>query len=97
MAFMDIHCGPNHEVHVKYAEVLNVVFVTVMYGPGLPILYVIAVIHYFIYWNVARYSLVYKLQLPPSMDYQLTKNCLQLLKLAPLLYLYNAYWFMSNK
>jgi hypothetical protein len=60
MQFMDIHSGPNHEVYVKYAEVLNVVFVTLMYGPGLPILYVIAVVHYFIYWNVARYSLVYK-------------------------------------
>jgi hypothetical protein len=58
---MDIHCGPHQELHIKYAEVLNVVFVTVMYGPSLPLLYVIAVIHYFIYWNVARYSLVYKL------------------------------------
>jgi len=68
-----------------------------MYGPSLPLLYVIAVIHYFIYWNVARYSLVYKLQLPPSMDYHLTKNCLQLLKLAPLFYLFNTFWFMGNK
>lgn len=65
---MEIHSGPEHEVHVKYAEVLNVVFVTLMYGPGLPILYPIAVIHYFIYWCVARYSVCRSLQLPPSMD-----------------------------
>ena len=61
MAFMEIHCGPCHEVHVKYAEILNVVFVTLVYGPGMPVLYVIAVFHYFIYWNVARYSLIYKI------------------------------------
>lgn len=59
--FLEIHSGPDHEVHVKYAEVLNVVFVTLMYGPGLPALYIIAVIHYFIYLNVARYSIVYSI------------------------------------
>lgn len=61
MQYLEIHSGLDHEVHVKYAEVLNVVFVTLMYGPGLPALYIIAVIHYFIYYNVARYSLVYKI------------------------------------
>lgn len=61
MQFLEIHSGPDHEVHVKYAEVLNVVFVTLMYGPGLPVLYLVAVIHYFIYWNVARYSVVYQI------------------------------------
>lgn len=60
MSFIEIFSGPETEVHVKYAEVLNVVFVTLFYGPGLPILYVIAVFHYFIYWCVARYSFVYK-------------------------------------
>lgn len=49
---MEIHSGPNHEVHVQYAEMLNVVFVTLLYGPGLPLLYVIAAIHYFIFWNI---------------------------------------------
>jgi len=53
--------GPEHEVHVKYAEVLTVVFVTLMYGPGIPVLYVIAVIHYFIYLNVAKYSTIYSI------------------------------------
>jgi hypothetical protein len=97
MGFMDIHAGPEHEVHVKYAEILNVVFVTLMYGPGLPILYPISVFHYFIYWSVARYSVCKKMRLPPSMDYTLTKNCIKVLKVAPILCLFNAFWFLSNK
>lgn len=97
MQFIEIHSGPDHEVHVKYAEVLNVVFVVLMYGPGLPILYPIAVIHYFIYLSVARYSIIYNIQNPPSMDFLLTKNCIKSLKWAPLFYLLNAYWMLSNK
>jgi hypothetical protein len=95
--FLEIHSGPNHEVHVKYAEVLNVVFVTLMYGPGLPVLYIIAVVHYFVYWNVARYSVVYQIQQPPHMGLELTQKCLHMLRFAPLLYLCNAYWMLSNQ
>jgi hypothetical protein len=61
MQYMEIHSGPDHEVHVKYAEILTVVFVVLMYGPGLPVLYPLAVVHYFIYLNVARYSTVYSI------------------------------------
>ena len=94
---MEIHSGPEHEVHVKYAEILTVVFVTLMYGPGMPILYPISVIHYFIYWNVARYTIIYDIMEPPSMDYTLTKNCIRYLRMAPLFMLPNAFWILTNK
>jgi len=97
MQFIEIHGGVEHELHVKYAEVLTVVFVVLMYGPGLPILYIVAVFHYFIYFNMARYSLIYSIMLPPSMGYALTRNCIKFLKWAPILYLVNAYWMLSNK
>lgn len=60
MSFVKLFEGPETEIHVKYAEILNVVFVTLMYGPGLPILYVIAVVHLFIYYSVEIYSISYK-------------------------------------
>ena len=31
------------------------------------------------------------------MDYSLTKNTIQLLKYAPILFLFNAYWMLSNQ
>lgn len=61
MQYLEIHSGPDHEVHVKYAEILTVVFVVLMFGPGMPVLYPLAVIHYFIYYNVARYSIIYSI------------------------------------
>ena len=51
----------NSQNHLKTGPFLTVVFVTLMYGPGIPVLYVIAVIHYFIYLNVAKYSTIYSI------------------------------------
>ena len=59
MSYVELFEGPETEIHVKYAEILNVVFVTLMYGPGMPILYIIGVIHFFIYYCVERYSILY--------------------------------------
>ena len=97
MQFYDKHSGPEFEVHVKYAELMNVIYVCLWYGPQMPILYVIGVIHYFVFWNVTRYAIVYTYRLPPSMDFSLTQTNLMLLKLVPVVYLANAYWICSNK
>lgn len=61
-AYLDVHNGPEHELYVKYAECLTVYYVTIWYGAGMPILYVLAVLHYFVYWCVTRYHFIYKLQ-----------------------------------
>lgn len=58
--FVEIHGGVENELHVKYAEVITVLFVTLMYGPGIPFMYIVAVVHYFIYWSMARYTLIRK-------------------------------------
>ena len=76
---------------------MNVIYVCLWYGPQMPILYVIGVIHYFVFWNVTRYAIVYTYRLPPSMDFSLTQTNLMLLKLVPVVYLANAYWICSNK
>ena len=41
-AFKDLWSGWDYVVHFKYSFVLNVVFVTMMYGVGMPILFPIA-------------------------------------------------------
>ena len=52
---IDIYAGPQYFIHFKYAGILNVVYVTMMYGLGLPILFPIALLTFFNYWLVERY------------------------------------------
>ena len=46
-------------IHFKYSAILNIAFVTLMYGAGIPILFPIAVLSYIILYTVERLSVAY--------------------------------------
>ena len=93
---MDLYSGPDFIIHFKYSHILNVVFVTMFYGPGIPILFPIAALSLAVVYCCERYGLAYTYQMPPAMDDMLTKNALTLLQYSPLLFLLNGYWMFSN-
>jgi hypothetical protein len=37
--YIDTYSGPDYMIHFKYSTIMNVVFVTLMFGTALPILY----------------------------------------------------------
>ena len=41
-SYIDTYTGPYYLMHYKYSTLLNIVFVTFMYGLGIPILFPIA-------------------------------------------------------
>lgn len=94
---MDLYSGPEYIIHFKYSALLNVTFVTMMYGLGLPILFPIAALSYFIFWATERYQMAYTYQMPPALDDTLTKNTIKLLSYSPVLFLLNGLWMVSNK
>jgi len=95
--YLDLYSGPTFIIHFKYSVILNVTYVTMFYGAGLPILFPIATLSYFIFYCAERYGLAYTYQMPPAMDDMLTKNALSLLSFSPLLFLINGYWMLSNQ
>ena len=57
--YLDLYSGPNHMIHFKYSVLLNMTYVTMMYGLGMPALFPIAAIGYFIFWLTERYQIAY--------------------------------------
>lgn len=84
-------------IHFKYSSVMNTVYVTLMYGIGLPILFPISAFSLFNLWVSERISIAYYSKLTPALDDTLTINALSVLKWAPLILLMNCYWMLSNK
>ena len=84
-------------IHFKYSGVLNVCFVSLMYGLGMPILFPIAAWTYFVLFSVERLLVAYFYQLPPTFDDKLTKNSLKILRWGAVLHLFFGYWMLSNK
>lgn len=97
MAYKKIWSGGEYIMHIKNAGLLLVVFVTCMYGVGMPLLFPVAAVNFFIQWTVERIMAVYQVKLPPSLDDKLTNNLLAMIKWAPLIMLFNGYWMLSNE
>jgi len=95
--FIALYSGPYYVLHFKYSGVINVVYVTMMYGVGMPLLFPIAAVNLFTQWICERTLMAYVVRLPPALDQKLTVNAILLLKYAPLLLLFNGYWMLSNK
>jgi hypothetical protein len=95
--YIDLYSGPEYMIHFKYSGILNVSFVTMMYGMGMPILFVIAAFTYFNLMTIERLAVAYFYQLPPTFDDKLTKNALGILKWGAVLHLFFGYWMISNK
>jgi len=76
---------------------LNIAFVTMLYGMGIPILFPIAALSYFILYTIERILVAYYFQLPPTFDDKMTKNAVSILRWAAVLHLMFGYWMLSNQ
>lgn len=96
-AYINLYSGPEYLIHYKYSGILNVSYVTMMYGLGMPILFPIAAFTYFNLFFLEKLLVAYFYQLPPTLDNKLTKNALEILRFGAVLFLFFGYWMLSNK
>jgi len=97
IGYRNLYSGPDYTIHFKYSGVINVVYITMLYGIGMPLLFPLAAFNFFNQWLTERIIVAYQVRLPPALNDQLTKNAINLLKLAPLVMLCNGYWIISNR
>jgi hypothetical protein len=95
--YIELYSGPEYDIHFKYSGVLNILYVTMMYGLGIPLLFPVAALSYFILYTFERLTVAYFYQQPPAFDDKLTKNMVKLMRQTPILYLLFGFWMLSNK
>lgn len=83
-------------MHFKYAAILTTVFVTLMYGYAIPMLFPIAAFTFLNYYIVDKLLITYYYQKPPVYDDKLNTATLRLMKYAPLFMMFFGYWCMGN-
>ena len=95
--YVEIYSGPVFFIHYKYSSILNITFVTMMYGVGLPVLFPIAALSMAVLYLVEKYMIFYVYRQPPMYDQQLNNNVLTLMTYAPLMLLAFGYWMLSSR
>ena len=93
---MEVYSGPQYFIHYKYSAILNITFVTFMYGIGLPLLFPIAVASFLVLYLVEKVMIFFSYRQPPMYDEKLNNNVLSLMTYAPLLFLSFGYWMFSS-
>ena len=96
-AYRDLYSGVDYVIHFKYSGMLNIMYITMMYGLGMPILFPLAAFNYFNQYLCERIIVSYCCKQPPALDDKLTKNCIEKLKWSPILFLFNGYWMLSDR
>lgn len=66
--------GPTFLLHYRIAQNLMTVFVTFLYGPGIPILYPIAMIAFAVYYWTDKFFLLRFYRIPPRYDGRIWTN-----------------------
>lgn len=95
--FVEIYQGPLFEIHWKYAYLLNVVYVTMIFGPGMPILFPLALLSLVCLYVSERLMVAYSYIKPPMFDGTVNRTTLNLLYFAPILYAISAAATFSNQ
>lgn len=84
-------------MHYKYSSILTIVYITFMYGFGMPVLFPIACASFLVLYFVEKIMLFYGYVMPPMYDERLSNDVLRKLQFAPLLYIMFGYWMASNQ
>lgn len=95
--YVTLYSGPEFLIHFKYATIMNTIFVTMMYGLALPILFLIAAVTFINLLIMDKLCLTYYFQKPPMYDDRLNNSVLRLARWGPLFLLYFGYWCIGNK
>lgn len=84
-------------MHNKYSTLLNITFVTSMFGLGMPILYPIALLSVTILYLVEKFMLFYGYRQPPMYDGDTYVLVIRVLLWAPIFFCLTGYWMLSSK
>ena len=94
---MELYSGPEFMIHYKHSFILNSIFVTMFFGPGIPILFPITWLTLSILYWVERLMLAYSYTKPPMYDVTINKSTIAMIAWSPLVYAFTAIWFFSNQ
>jgi hypothetical protein len=95
--YINTYAGPVWFIQWKYSSILNIVYVTLTFGMGLPLLFPLAAVQMLVIYCLEKYMIYYLYQEPPAYDEVLSNSVLRKLTRAPLFMIAFAYWMLTNR
>ena len=94
--YEQMYMGPELLFEYRYSTLLNIIFISLMFGTGMPILYFFGFISLFLSYWVDKWTLLRIYQTPPPYNKDLTKVSREWMNIAIILHLLFGFWMLSN-
>ena len=94
-AYEDMYTGPEFILQLRLAQVMSVIFVTMSLSSGMPILYLVCVVVFFVTYWVDKYLLLRFFRMTEGYTKFLTQNVIALLPLAVVLHVFFGFFILS--
>lgn len=95
-SYCEYYSSPPFPIHFKYSLMMNTVFVCFMYGAGIPLLFIIALLSFALFYCLEKIILVYSSEHTRSYEETLNESTIDFMMVAPLLFLGNGYWQFAS-
>ena len=94
--YENMYMGPELLLEYRYSTMMNTIFITLMYGAGMPVLYVFASVSLFLTYWVDKITFLRIYQTPPRYDIHLQKTTREWTNLSVILHFLVGFWMYSN-
>ena len=95
--YVNLYSGPDYLMHFKYSAMLNVTFVTFMYGLAIPLLFPISMTYFIVLYVMEKLLLTYFFKKPPMFDEKLNESAIGTMKWAPVFMMIFGFWMFGNR
>jgi hypothetical protein len=91
-----VQVGPEFEFAFSYAQLLSTIFCCFTFSTGIPILYVICMVNFLLYYFVEKYLFIHLYRIPPHFGNNVGKRATAILPYAFVLHLVMSIWMLSS-
>jgi len=88
--------GPKFDLAYNYAELLTTIFVSLTFATGIPLLYPIAAVNFFIYYFTEKFFFINMYKIPPHFNTTVGKRVTMFVPIALGIHLGMSIWMLSN-
>ena len=94
--YINLYAGPDVELHFRYSNIMNQIFVCFTYGLTIPVLFPITLLSLLNHYIIERYNFAYNYRKPPMLANKLNEGALNIMKAAPVFMLTFGWWQLSS-
>ena len=96
MEYIELYSGPDYLIHFKYALQMNIIFVTLMFGTAIPLLFPVAFLSFIIIYFLETFALFRIYRKPIDISVHLHSHVLSYIQFGAVISLSFSFWQLSN-